>query len=171
MRGTYNGNYPETRPLGLISKLVVHHEASDLYLGDNSLLETVEAVRVYHVDTNGWPGIGYHYIYSPKFRQFAWVGDWETVRYHADGGPTLNYRAGINNVTGLGICIAGDYEFKDPDDTTLSDLKSLLDMLGQALLYPSIRGHREVSATVCPGNGWKATGGGWKDKVLPPWAI
>lgn len=115
--------------------------------------------------TNGWPGIAYAFIVRPDMEEIAWVGDFDTIRYHAGGTRHPIYGVGVNNVVGLAICIAGNYVGKDPDADTLARVKRLIAWIESQLPDQPRRivGHQEVNPTACPGDGWRPR---WKAALL-----
>ena len=123
-----------TRPLRSIEKLVVHHSGTR---GG-----TPKSFAWHHVHARGWPGIGYHYVVSPDGVVFK-TNALTTVSYHARGA----------NLSGLGICLVGDFNRSEPTDAQMESLTELLGLLLR--YYPKARivPHREVrgSRTSCPG--------------------
>jgi len=134
----------------------MHHAAADY--GQKNMRQVLEAILAHDRQQN-WPAISYHVVYLPRTREVAWVGDWNTIRYHAAGVPAI----GINNVTGIGVCAAVNYEFVDPDQQAIDDLNGIVDWI-VSLLPQRLKtvGHKDVWPTICPGGGWWTT---WKAKV------
>jgi Negative regulator of beta-lactamase expression len=126
-------------------------------------MSAAEAHR-YHIEHNGWAGIGYHYVI--RFDGTVERGrPRDTVGAHAYG---------INGVS-IGISLAGNWMDKEPYDAQVDSLEKLLadlcDIYG--LDQDSIIGHRDVAdilgdpsaATDCPGNCLYAKLGEIKSKV------
>lgn len=117
--------------------IAVHHSA-----GPRD--QQVEAVAAYHVGTNGWPGIGYHFVIRQG--RVHYVGGIDTVRAHVWG----------RNNDLLGICVLGNYSDVDPEPTDMTALRDLVRVLDDALdrALP-IDGHGALSlpghGTACPG--------------------
>ena len=65
-----------SRPRLAIRYIVVHHVGG----GVNRDYTALEIAR-YHVDANGWPGIGYHFLVHPA-GQIDQVNQLETRSYH-----------------------------------------------------------------------------------------
>jgi len=123
-----------TRPLRSIEKLVVHHSGT--------LSGTPRSFAWHHVHARGWPGIGYHYVVSPDGVIFK-TNALTTVSYHARGA----------NLSGVGICLVGNFNRIKPTDAQIESLTELLGLLLR--YYPKVRivPHRDVkgSRTSCPG--------------------
>lgn len=117
--------------------IAVHHSAS-------SRDTTPEAIARFHVNDNGWAGVGYHFVI--RHGHVYYVGDLTTARAHvADRNHEL-----------VGICITGDYTATDPapeDTTALRDLIAALDAhLGRALHVDGHLGFATAGhGTACPG--------------------
>lgn len=131
-----NGNY-KRRPTSAIVAVVVHHAGVNI----NGTEAEVRAIARYHVEHNGWPGIGYHYVIAKDGTV------WKTnpisyVSYHAAGF----------NIPSVGVCLAGNLDRQPPTKQQEDALRALLQDLNKALGRRLIvRAHREVSQTACPG--------------------
>ncbi len=124
-----------TRDVAIINRLIVHHTAVRSDVG-------WPAVARYHVESNGWPGIAYHFGVEPD-GVVSYLGDVATIRYHARQA----------NTTGIGICCAGDYATVTPAPAMIESLGVLLNALETWLGRPQERvGHRDVVDTTCPGD-------------------
>jgi N-acetyl-anhydromuramyl-L-alanine amidase AmpD len=128
----------DTRRLSDITDLVIHHTVSP----DD---RTAAQIADYHVNSRGWPGIGYHYLISADgtIEQTNYL---ETVSYHA---------AGANNYS-VGIALKGNFTDVWPTDVQLQATEWLVDNLQNDLIIDNVLGHKEVagSATACPGATW-----------------
>jgi len=115
--------------------ILIHHPAATNW--------TVKQVHDYHTNTNGWNGIGYNFY------------------IHKDGtiyeGRGLEYQGAhctAYNAKTIGICCQGDFEYVDASmsDAQYNALVWLIQycqgIYGNGLY---IKGHKEVSATACPG--------------------
>ncbi len=141
-----SGNYADR--VGAIQAIVVHHT------GVNADTP-VEATARYHIEHNGWPGIGYHFYITFDGRIY-YCNDWSKASYHVAG----------RNDEFLGICLTGDFTRKHPTDAQLYSCYSLISNLQLAFgVWYETFGHREVatkaSPTSCPGDTWLQ----WKAKV------
>jgi len=124
------------KPLGPIRRLIVHHSASPLST-------TIEDIRRWHVDENGWEDVGYHHVISSlglvyKGRDMAYQGA------HARG----------SNADSIGVCLVGN-NMESQNRWTREQVGALQKMWHSfRLLWDGIEvyGHRDVSTgTECPG--------------------
>ena len=112
--------------------VVLHHAAA-------------KACSPYQIDSwhkaNGWSGIGYHYFIRKDGTIYRGRPEWATGA-HAQG----------KNHESIGICVEGNYdvEYVMPDDQKESVKAVLRDI---KLRYPNttVKGHKNVGATGCPG--------------------
>ncbi len=168
-------------------KLVVHH--TDTTNADPDPAATIRAIYRYHVVTQGWADIGYNFLLDESGR--AWEGRWS--RDYAGASPsgddaqgrgvTGSHTGGWNSGT-VGIALLGNLMDKDAAPaarTTLVDLlaweaeKNGLDPKGNAAFTnpvsgatttaPNIAGHKDYTATDCPGGSFYATLPRLRDEV------
>ena len=89
--------------------IVIHHSLTR----DNITLNDTEAIRRYHINTNGWRDIGYHFLI-------------EQDRPAPGGLPAVIIRPGRHlneygahtlgrNTKDIGICIVGNFDTAEPD--------------------------------------------------------
>lgn len=118
-----------------IDNIIIHHSATI----ENA---SVEAIKRYHVEHNGWKDIGYHYIIDNKGVVHKGRED-KTIGAHAKG----------NNKHSIGVCVVGNYENIMVDKIVLESLVLLLKRLCEtySLSGGTILGHRDVNRTTCPG--------------------
>ena len=117
----------------VLEYIVIHHTAS-------TAKETVEQIHNFHINNNGWAGIGYHFyirkdgtIYKGRDEKYA-------------GAHCVDY-----NSISLGICLEGNFEIEKPTDSQLKSLTELLQHLKQKYGNVQVVGHRDLNATACPG--------------------
>lgn len=123
-----------------IRYIVVHHSATDE--------GSVAAFRRYHIEHNKWSDVGYHYVIC-----------------NGHGGPDGEVQEGRNilfagahaigrNKDSIGICLVGDFTKSKPTIAQMESLHKLLrDLIGKYPIAPErVLGHKEVAATLCPGN-------------------
>jgi len=106
-------------------KVCIHHSLTRM--------GNAEIFARYHVETNGWPGIGYHYVIGQD-GEIEWCWDTDIKTYHA----------GRHNAYAVGICLTGNFlvqEFKSPQRVAAFWL--LCDILDVA--DSQIIGHSELS--------------------------
>lgn len=114
-----------------MKKIILHCSATP-----NGRYHNAEDIHRWHLE-NGWDGIGYHYVITPKGELQAgrpeyWMGS------HARG----------NNAGSIGICLIGTDEFNIDQ---WSVLKKLLTKLSGKYIDAKIIGHNEISNKTCPG--------------------
>ncbi|WP_345242900.1 N-acetylmuramoyl-L-alanine amidase [Pontibacillus salipaludis] len=127
-----DGDY---KRVGLESKtdIAIHHSLTDE--GDS------EAFARYHVHTNQWPGVGYHFVIL-KDGTIEWNHDLDRMSYHVGNG---NKRA-------IGVCLVGDFRYNEPS----LDQKKALKVLHEALKEEMPRYERTLGHNEFPGYEWKA---------------
>ncbi len=135
----------ERRNLGTIKRIVIHHSAS-------APTTTAEAMARYHVDTNSWPGIGYHFVVTADGR-IQYVNDHTLITYGVAG----------QNADTVHICLPGDFTSAPPPAAQLAATKSLIDnyRLAMGQSYPIV-GHRDIADSSCPGDTWPR----WKGQLM-----
>jgi N-acetylmuramoyl-L-alanine amidase len=123
----------DPRPLGVIKHIVVHHSLTKS--------GSAEAYAKFHIDKNGWPGIGYHF-HIGKDGIVDWTNDLETISYHV----------GKSNRTSVGIVLTGDFRVEKPTEAQMISLIALIRYLQKLLNIPTtnVKGHSEM-----PGYSWK----------------
>ena len=118
-------------PRAKTDTLVLHHAAA--------MSCTVEDIHRWHL-ANGWLGIGYHYFVSKLGG--IYLGRPENV---------MGAHAESHNDHTIGICAEGDFE----KETMPTPQKEAIIALIKDILtrYPglAIKGHRDLNATLCPG--------------------
>lgn len=130
----HKGSYYK-RTLASIKKIVIHHSAT--------VTGSAEAYANYHVDTLGWPGIGYHIVVEQD----------GTVKYCNDL-TSISYHVGNANSYCVGICMTGDFSKNKPTAKQWASVYKVIEQLRSYLpnakAVSSIIGHQE-----CPGYAWK----------------
>lgn len=129
------------RPVTQVQYLVVHHTvtSSDATPDDVALLHKAR----------GWGGIGYHFLVT-KDGKVWYVGDVGTARAHV---------ANMNEKV-IGISLIGDFTKELPSDAQITSTHKLCKYLIETATIPNITswenvvGHKELSATACPGSSW-----------------
>lgn len=124
----------DKRDLEVIDTVIIHHSATES--------GAAESFARYHVDKNGWPGIGYHFVIT-KSGEIQQTQLLKTVSYHTSG---INTRS-------VGICLTGDYDKQQAPSVQLSSLVKLIKYLeGKMGRKLNIAGHNEYSNKSCPGD-------------------
>lgn len=137
------------RALESIKYLVIHHAAVPPTVG-------AERIARYHVENQGWPGIGYHFFIAA-----------DGLIYQTNKLETISYHAQDVNPTGVGICLAGNFTSEIPTvaqlDGTAELCAYLLDHL--KLNLEAVKGHKDFVQTQCPGQQWDS-GQVWRNILL-----
>jgi hypothetical protein len=132
--------YP-SRPLNQIDRIIIHHTA---------IAPTVGAERIasHRVNSQGWPGIGYHYFITGQ-GEVQQTNELTTIAYHA--GDKYNPGA-------IGIAFAGDFTTATPTPAQIEGGAQLIAWLIQSLnLSPDeVVGYKDLVVTQSPGNQWDA---------------
>lgn len=111
--------------------IAIHHSLTRQGLSGSN----AEGFARFHVETHGWPGIGYNYIIEPD-GTIKWCNDLELRNYHV----------GDHNNYAIGICLTGDFRYEEPTQAQKDSLRRLVYALQKeynTLKY--IKGHHEFS--------------------------
>lgn len=133
----------EDRPLTAVTTLTIHHAASN---------STPQQMAAYHVNSRGWPGIGYHFVIMA-----------DGTIYLTNYLTTKSYHAGSHNAPGdenywsIGICLSGNFTDSPPpmaqQDAARALVAWLRDVVATATAVTPHR-HMPGAQTQCPGNTW-----------------
>ncbi len=139
----------QSRPLNQINRIIIHHTA---------ITPTVGAERIanHRVDSQGWPGIGYHYFITGS-GQVQQTNELSTIAYHA--GDQYNPVA-------IGIAFAGDFTNTAPPSVQIDAGAHLIAWLLQRLdlSLDAVYGYKELVVTQSPGNQWDS-GARWGSQL------
>jgi N-acetyl-anhydromuramyl-L-alanine amidase AmpD len=123
------------RSINQISYWVIHHSLTN---GGDPW-----AFAEYHVDNNGWSGIGYHFVIQPdgKIYQTNYLS---SIAPHAGNGM---------NTSTVGICLVGDFTEEIPPAVQIQATAWLIRYLNATYGDRPIVAHRDVNpARTCPGD-------------------
>lgn len=130
------------------SHLMIHHS-----LTEDTGSVSWGAIRRYHVDTNGWSAIGYH------FGVELLRDEYEVLFGRSWNRPGAHCRHDGMNRKALGICCVGNYDDKEPPAAMLDVLAGrLVGPLMDDLAIPKDRVvfHRDHNPhKSCPGRRFK----------------
>lgn len=115
-------------PLSMKDTIILHHSAT--------LTGSAESYARYHVDTNGWAGIAYHFVIEKD----------GTVKYCNDL-TTVSYHSGNSNTRSVGVNLTGDFRYQEPTDAQYTSLFKLIPILVDILNikdYKKVIGHQEA---------------------------
>jgi hypothetical protein len=137
-----------TRERNTISAVIVHHSAVPANLDARQIAR-------YHVESNHWPGIGYHFFIGPD-GHIQQTEPLDAISYHAGD---------VGNRLGVGVCLAGNFTDQPPPKAQLTATAQLLAWLLDQLSLPieAIHGHCDYRPTQCPGLTWPF---GWRNTLL-----
>lgn len=131
---------------GWVDTIVVHYTAMN---GDrvDSLDESMarlRGVQRYHMDSNGWSDIGYHFAFDKNGNVF------EARGFNVYGAHVLGHNGHTYGVVFLGA------ERNDRDDLTDAGREALVLLCGEIEKQVGrrlfIKGHKELGPTACPGD-------------------
>ena len=157
---THNSNTYAVRNESTINKIVIHQtDTPDV----GSF--TPYSIANYHVNTNNWAGIGYHYVILDS-----------GVIYQTQKDTKISYHASGFNTTSIGITITGDHR-RNNNEENLSlierkeyrSLVFLVSKLKEKYNIPinNIIGHNETgSPKSCPNLDMNEFRGDVKKKIL-----
>lgn len=116
-------------------QLLHHHRAA--------CAQELRNIQSYHMDSLGWSDIGYNFLIGGDGAVYEGRG-WNVVGAHA-----TNW-----NSKSIGISFLGNYNYNTATSAMISAAKGILaDAVsrGQIVSGYTLYGHRQVSATECPG--------------------
>jgi N-acetylmuramoyl-L-alanine amidase len=128
----------------MVPYVFVHHSAGSSCNSLSSCSAQMRGIQNYHMDSNGWNDIGYSFLMGGDGNLYEGRG------YNVQGSHTSGY-----NSVGYGVCFIGDFTSLYPTDGAMQAyVRVVYDCLiprgkigGNYKLY----GHRQTSATACPG--------------------
>ena len=130
---------------GYKTEIILHHS-----LTRDSGTVSWGAIEDYHVLTNKWADIGYHFgVEEINGRMYALVG-------RAEHKPAAAVREGMANSKGIHICLVGNYDLAPPSEGMLDCLvrRLLLPLMGRWQIKPDkLLGHHDYAPyKTCPGS-------------------
>lgn len=128
-----------------ITTRVWHHSLTKKALSGS----TAEAFANYHVNTHGWPGVGYSIIIEPRNIVHTKNGPRARIVF-ANDIDLRTYHVGDSNQFCLGICVAGDYRTEKLDEPTIASIAELHEALVVDKIGKVDKAHQEM-----PGYAWK----------------
>ena len=129
-----NLNFSSLTPRSkVLEYIVIHHTAS-------TAKESVEQIHNFHINNNGWAGIGYHFY----IRKDGTIYRGRPEKYV--GAHCENY-----NSVSLGICLEGNFEIEKPTEKQIQSVTDLVKYLRKKYGNFKLVGHKDLNATACPG--------------------
>lgn len=135
------------RPLEAITTLTIHHTVSPPE-------RPIAQIAQYHVSSNGWPGIGYHFVIDDKGVIYQ-TNHLTTKSYHAGSASA----PGDENYWSVGIALQGDFTNAPPPQAQQDAARWLVARLrGMLATATAVAGHRQMpgAQTACPGATWES---------------
>lgn len=156
---TDGGGRPYRWPLSYSSSvklLVVHHTAVAVTGDKRPAAERVRAIYSYHAVNRGWGDVGYHFLIDEDGRIYEG---------RAGGERVVGGHAYCNNIGTVGVALLGNFETEKPPLKQIQSLQWLLADLAETYdidlrssgtvfhgaAFEPVVGHRDLSATACPG--------------------
>ncbi|BFZ08143.1 hypothetical protein BsWGS_11182 [Bradybaena similaris] len=133
---TYLSNQP-------VQYAFIHHATGNNCHDRASCQALVKSYQNYHMDTHGWADIGYSFVIGGDGSVFEGRG-WDKVGAHTQG----------YNSVGLGFCLTGEFTSVLPPKVQQDAVHNLLACgvsLGKLKSAYTLRGHRDMGSTECPG--------------------
>jgi hypothetical protein len=126
------------RPLNQIQRVVIHHTATPPTVG-------AERIAAHRVDSQGWPGIGYHYFITG-----------EGAIQQTNELTTQSTHAGQYDPVAIGVCFAGDFTSVVPSPAQIAAGAQLIAWLMRQFGLPlnAVNGYKELVVTQSPGQQW-----------------
>ncbi len=115
-------------------RIILHHAESSRCTADD--------IHQWHID-RGWFGIGYHFFVRKDGSVYRGRPE-NTVGAHASGA----------NSDSIGICAEGKYMTETMPDVQKQSIIELCSYLMNKYGISTIRKHKEVTSTDCPGNNY-----------------
>ncbi|CAL1536977.1 unnamed protein product [Lymnaea stagnalis] len=122
----------------------IHHSAEHECFDRSSCVAEVKLYQNMHMDDRGWDDIGYSFVIGGDGSVYEGRG-WDQL-----GAHTLGY-----NDVGLGFCLAGNFMEHLPPTVQMDSAKAMIECgvsLGKISSNYTLRGHRDMKTTLCPGD-------------------
>ncbi|CAG9857299.1 unnamed protein product [Phyllotreta striolata] len=146
-RSDWNATPPtDSKPLSIIPPpyVVVHHSATASCKNHQDCRTLVKSIQNYHMQDEGWCDIGYNFLIGGD------GGIYEGRGWGIHGAHVVKY-----NARSIGICLLGNYQVEPPPDRQVQALQDLIKcgtQTGNIQGKYHLIGHRQGSATLCPGD-------------------
>ncbi|MCI3325437.1 peptidoglycan recognition protein [Escherichia coli] len=126
--------------------MFIHHGTGSECFTRSSCEAIVRSYQNYHMDTNGWSDIGYNFIVGEDGHVYEGRG-WNHIGAHTQG----------YNSNGIAICVIGDFTNHVPNDAALNAVKQMISCAEsnhKITATYTLKGHRDVGSTACPGTAY-----------------
>lgn len=127
-------------------KITIHHTwrpTAAAYAGAS----TIRSIQNYHMDTNGWSDIGYHFLIG------TYPSSGDTKIYQGRPETVIGAHTGGANTNNVGVNVIGDYTTEILHKNSYNTLIHLLAWLcvKYNISTNNIYGHCDFNSTQCPG--------------------
>ncbi len=128
--------------------LVIHHSATN-----SGSVDAIHSEHRKRKDSlgNPWLGIGYHFVIGNgsgmEDGEVEATFRWKNQIHGAHSGSA------VHNANGIGICLIGNFQDKQPTSKQLKAVTNLVAQLSKRYQIPArlVIGHNTVKPTACPG--------------------
>ncbi|XP_078403492.1 peptidoglycan recognition protein 1-like [Cetorhinus maximus] len=123
---------------------VIHHTDGNRCFSMSACKRQLQNIQSYHMDERGWCDIGYNFLIGEDGNIYEGRG-WTKM-----GAQTRGY-----NQISLGISIMGTFTSVAPNSKALNAAQSLIQcsaLRGYLSSKYTLKGHRQLRSTECPGN-------------------
>ena len=189
-RGGWGARAPK-RSISVASSLkiaAVHHTVTSNSYSAGQVPGIIRGIQAYHMDGRGWSDIGYNFIVDRFGRVFE-------GRHNSANRLSIGAHAGGFNTGAVGVASLGDNQAAVPGGSTQDAIAEVISWkfanhgvnpatrvnvtsggstkypAGQVVNLPRIIGHRDVSATSCPGTHLFARLGSVRTLVAQKWPV
>ncbi|WHH59183.1 peptidoglycan recognition family protein [Petroclostridium sp. X23] len=121
------------------NKIIIHHSATQ----DGTVHKDFDAIRNYHINTNGWRDIGYHYVVESV------ANGYKIIPGRAENDDAAHCIG--QNTQSIGICLVGNFLEQEPPEAQIQTLVYLIKDIYSRYGKLPIYGHKDFYATSCPG--------------------
>ncbi|XP_076449431.1 peptidoglycan-recognition protein SC2-like [Babylonia areolata] len=124
--------------------VVIHHSAGAVAENSTACIGQIKGFQDYHMKDKDWNDIAYSFVVGEDGKAYEGRG-WGVV-----GAHTKNY-----NSVAIGICFIGDFNTREPNAAAVSTAQQLIKMgvdHGHISATYTLKGHRDLGATDCPGD-------------------
>jgi Synergist-CTERM protein sorting domain-containing protein len=128
-------------------RMSIHHTASPADDGGDPAAR-MRQIQAYHIDSNGWCDIGYHFVVSQSGLVFQGRSDERRPGAHV----------GNQNSGNVGICLIGNFQQQQVGAAQMNAAAAIVGWVSRTYDIPlnrdKVKGHREWpgQGTECPGN-------------------
>lgn len=147
--------------------IVLHHEGGgdvplknrkafpdDLRFEEDKGFQVARMIQEFHTKVRGWKDTGYHFIVTRG--GLVLEGRHGSYHYATKGEVIYAAHCGVTtyNAAWFGVCCEGDYR---EDSPTPAQWRALVELCANLSIWggtqsQNIVGHRDVKATICPGD-------------------